>query len=307
MDRDESRSPVVIDNLAELRTYVEIVDAGSLAGAARALGLTPNAVSRRLSSLEARVGKRLILRTTRRLRVTDEGRRFHARCQTALECLAQAERELVGGDALGGTLRIALHTDMVCPALMEALGLLLERAPGLRLETHVVNRFVDPLQAGLDVSVCAGRPAPSSLICVSVGRLTWGLAAAPSYVAARGRPRTPERLVEHSCLRLKRDRSETSWKLRREGSSPRRFPVGGRFETTDGTVLAAALYAGLGIGVRLRSEIEAGVEAGTLVSILPQWRWTSTPIYALMPAGRSRSPALTAVLDALREATRSLS
>ncbi len=308
---DESSAPPTtgrIESLDELRTYVKIVETGSLAGASRVLGITPNAVSRRLSALEARLGRRLIHRTTRRLSVTDEGLRFHERCRSVLETLAAAERELLDdSDELRGTLRIGIHTDMVGPNLLSALGELLDEAPELDVQLRVESEFIDPIRAGLDISVHVGRPPPSALICVPLGYLVWTLAAAPSYVEAHGRPRSPKQLVDHQCLRLRRGHSESSWRLRRGDGPVQRFAVGGRFETTQGHALAEALYAGLGIGVRLRPEINAAVRSGTLVHILRPWQWASTPVFALMPAGRSELDRLRPAIEMLRQATQSLS
>lgn len=295
-----------LDSLEELRTYAAIIEGGSLAAAATALGVSPNAISRRLGLLEAHVGRRLIHRTTRRMSVTDEGQRFHARCRRILDELEDAERELTGADGLGGTLRVAIHTDMVCPDLMLALSELLTGALGLRVQLRVGSRFIDPIAAGLDVAVHLGRPPPSSLISVPLGPLVWGLAAAPSYLLRHGTPRLPEQLVKHECLRVLRAPAETHWHLSRGAGRARRFAVGGRLEVTDAQALVEALHAGLGVGIRLSSAIDSGVRAGTLESVLPQWRWASTPIFALLPPGRSKLPGIRALLDVLRKATRSL-
>ena len=104
------------------------------------------------------------------------------------------------------------------------------------------------------------------------------------------RRRTNE-LVEHECLRMLRERPETSWELSRGKGRPKRYPITGRFETSDGRALSEALYAGIGIGVRLRSEIDAAVHDGTLEHVLPDWQWASTPVYALMPKGRAKLAA----------------
>ncbi|MBV1861863.1 MAG: LysR family transcriptional regulator [Nannocystaceae bacterium] len=297
--------PGRMENLAELRTFVAIVDAGSLAGAARRLGVSPNAVSRRLTSLEQRLGRRLILRTTRRTSVTEEGLRLSIQLRAALETLDRAEMELDGLDGLAGVVRLGVHTDMVGPALSTALARLVEEEAGIELDVQVSHSFVDPVAAGLDISVHVGRPPASSHKAASLGRLVWALAAAPSYIERHGSPRTPSQLAQHECLRLRRDRTETSWVLRR-GGTEKRFAVGGRFETTDGHMLAHALYAGIGIGVLLSSELDASVAQGRLVPVLRQWTWSSTPVYALMPPGREGVPRVRAVLEALRETTRRL-
>ncbi|MGH1343031.1 MAG: LysR family transcriptional regulator [Nannocystales bacterium] len=294
-----------MENLSELRTYVAIVDTGSLAGAARRVGVSPNAVSRRLTSLEARLGRRLILRTTRRISVTEEGTRLAAQLRRALETIDRAEMELDGLDGLAGVVRLGVHADMVGPALSSALARLMDEEAGIELDVQVSHSFVDPVAAGLDISVHVGQPPISSHKAASLGRLVWALAAAPSYIERRGAPRLPSQLAQHDCLRLRRDRPETSWVLRR-GSREERFAVGGRFETTDGRMLAQALYAGLGIGVLLSSELDAATAQGRLAPVLRQWTWSSTPVFALMPPGREGVPRVRAVLEALRETTKRL-
>lgn len=238
-----------LENLDEIRTFAAIVEAGSLAAAALRLGVTANAVSRRLAMLEGRLKRRLIHRTTRRLTVTEEGRVFHARCRRALDELADAELELMGADGFGGKLRVGLHPDMFGPALIGGLRDLLEGSARLRVELRVSSTFIEPVRAGLDVSVFVGEPPPTTLVSVPLGSMVWSLAAAPSYVSVHGKPRTPKDLLNHECLRMLREGPETHWVLSRNGGQAQRFPVGGRLESTDGVALIQALYAGIGIGV----------------------------------------------------------
>lgn len=289
-----------IESLDEIRTFATIVEAGSLAAAATRLGVTPNAVSRRLAVLEARLKRRLIHRTTRRLTVTEEGQAFHARCRRALDELAEAEQELLGADGFAVKLRIGLHSDMLGPVLIEGLRDLLEGASQLRIELRVSSSFIEPVRSGLDLAVYVGKPQPSSLVSVPLGSMVWSLAAAPRYVEVHGKPRTPKDLARHECLRIVREGPEAHWDLSHRGGQGQRFPVGGRFESTDGQALAQALYAGVGIGVRPRSEIAAAVRSGTLETVLPTWEWASTPLYALMPQGRNKLPGVRALLDVLR-------
>lgn len=289
-----------IENLDEIRTFATIVEAGSLAAAATRLGVTPNAVSRRLAVLEARLKRRLIHRTTRRLTVTEEGQVFHARCRRALDELADAEQELLGADGFASKLRVGLHSDMLGPVLVDGLRDLLEGSSQLRIELRVSSSFIEPVRSGLDLAVYVGKPQPSSLVSVPLGSMVWSLAAAPRYVEAHGKPQTPKDLARHECLRILRDGPETHWDLSRKGGRGQRFPVGGRFESTDGQALTQALYAGIGIGVRPRSEIAAAVQSGTLEAVLPNWDWASTPLYALLPQGRNKLPGVRALLDVLR-------
>lgn len=296
-------NPHKLDNLEELRTFVQIVEAGSLARASRTLGVSPNAVSRRLAQLEERLGRRLIHRTTRRLAVTDEGQRLYQRCRQVLDELDEAERELVGADGLDGTLRVALHAGVVGSTLVGGLARLLAETGRLRLQVRVISSPADPIRERLDLALYVGKPPPSSLVAVALPTVSWGLAATPAYLAQHGKPRAPAELAQHECLRVLREPPETHWHLSRAGGRPRRFAIAGRFETDDGGLLTAALYAGMGVGLRPRPEIQAAERAGTLTAVLPAWQWATTPLYALLPAGRQRLPAVRRMLEMLRAST----
>ncbi|MBL4635714.1 MAG: LysR family transcriptional regulator [Kofleriaceae bacterium] len=252
-----------------------------------------------MASLEERLARRLIHRTTRRLSVTDEGLLFYRRCRRILDELEEAERELAGSDGLEGTLRIGVHTDIISGVLMKAIGELLTRAPKLKVQLRSGSSFIEPIAAGLDLSVYVGKPPPSSLIAVRLGTLVWSLFATPSYVTTHGAPGTPEELRDHECLRILRDGQEQHWSLKRKSGRTKKYAIAGRFETTDARALEQALLAGLGIGVQLRSKAADAVATGVLVPILPDWQWSSTPAYALLPKGRTKVPAVRTLLDSL--------
>jgi DNA-binding transcriptional LysR family regulator len=294
-----------LDGLEELRTFVTIVDAGSLASAAKKLGVTPNAVSRRLGLLEDRLGRRLIHRSTRRLSITDEGRRFHTRCRRILAEAEDAERELLGADDRESTLRLRIHSAMVSPSLMDELRDLLNSSPALRVQLRITTQFVEPIAAGLDLSVYVGRPPASSLVSVPLGDLVWMLAAAPSYLDRRGRPRTPSDLIQHECLRVLRSSPETHWDLSYGKGPSQRLAIGGRFEVSDARGLSEALTSGIGIGVALQSELAYCVRTGRLEQVLPGWQ-ASRPVFALLPKGRKNVPAVRRLLEVLRRGVRGL-
>lgn len=289
-----------LSNLEELRTFVAIVDSGSLAKAAVSLGLQPNAVSRRLSALEERLGRRLMNRTTRRLSLTDEGARFQERCRRVLKELHEAEQDLLGRGEAEGTLRVALHPDILSPHLLDGIREFLSDKPRLHLQLRVVSRFVDPIKEGLDVTTHVGKPRDSSLVAVALGETVWALAASPNYLTRHGKPKSPQELKSHECLRLLGDGPETHWHLSRKGERTRRFEIGGHFETNDGDALQMALYAGVGIGIRLLPEIEAAHRDGRLERILPDWRWAATPAYAMLPAGRLKLPVVRHFVELLK-------
>ncbi len=290
------------DRLDDLRSLVLAVDTGSLTGAARALQLTPHAVSRRIMRLEALSGARLLHRTTRRLAPTSEGLILYTHAVRALAALDEAHAELdTGQRALTGTVRIAIPPALATQALLARFGTLIREHEHLQLQLVVTNTAVDLTAGAFDAAVRVGALADSSLVLYGLGEAAWPLCASPAYVAAHGMPMTPDALAAHRCLRLLGDRPQLEWSLHGPDGQFVSAPVGGTFECDDSRVLGDAVYAGLGIGPRPAREVDRAVEAGTLTRVLPGWRFAAGPVSVVMPAGRAKVPRLAALLEVLRE------
>jgi DNA-binding transcriptional LysR family regulator len=297
----------MLESLAELRTFLRVVDEGSLSAAARSLGLSVNAVSRRLALLEDRVGVRLANRTTRRLVVTDEGRRLAERCRRILDEVEAAQSDLQAGDgALRGLVRVGIHPELVGESLLRRLGELLGDHAGISLHLLAHNAPVDPLQEGLDLLVWGGEVSMQSVVSRLIRESDWVLAASTEYARRAGLPRRPEDLARHECLRALRARAETTWELRDGDGRTVTVQIRGRFESDDTATLKAALYAGLGIGVRPRGEVVRASAEGKLVAVLPRWRFGSNRIHLVSPPGRMRLPRVRAVAAVIEEAARTL-
>lgn len=293
----------MIESLDELRTLVRVVDEGSLTAAARALHLSVNAVSRRIAALEERLGVRLANRTTRRIAFTDEGRRFVERCRRILAEADEAESELrPPGDVMRGSVRIAVPAEILREPLMAAFGKLLRDHKDLSLQVLARNEPLDPVAAGLDLVLWPGDVRGRTLIARKVGTISWVLAASTAYVRARGQPRRPRDLAAHDCLKATRSPPETHWVLRDDRGREISAKVGGRFESDDGPTLAAALYAGLGIGIRPAHEVDQAAKAGRVVRVLAGWRFAPLTIYLVAPPGRMRLPRVRAVADLVQTA-----
>lgn len=297
----------MLESLAELKTFLRIVDEGSLSAAARSLGLSLNAVSRRLALLEQRAGARLAHRTTRRLTVTDEGRRLAERCRRILGEVEAAEEDLLpASGAMRGLVRVGLHPELVGEGLLIRLEELLRAHPGVSLHLLARNSPVDPVADGLDLLIWGGEVSLQSVVSRLIAESDWVLAAAVAYAKRAGLPRRPEELAEHDCLRALRARSETTWVLRDGHGKMVTVRVGGRFESDDTALLKAALYAGLGIGLRPRGEVARESAAGRLVPVLPRWRFGSSRIHLVSPPGRMRLPRVRAVAAILEQAARQI-
>ncbi len=297
---------MTIDALEELRTVLRIAELGSLSAAATARGESTNAVSRRLRALEARLGVPLFHRTTRRLALTDEG---HALCERAPRVLAEVDALEAAVAArptrLRGLVRVGLRPELVDPRWFEALGALLTAHPGLEVQL-LVGGAAAPGRASLDLWFHFGQPRASALVARRLGGAAWALAAAPAYVARRGTPRTVAELAGHDCLRGLREGRERQWTLVDGRGRAHAVAVGGQLEADDPHVLIAALYGGLGIGMRPAPEIEREAAAGRLVPILPSYRTETIPVYLLSPRARSRLPRVRLVAALMAEVGRTI-
>ena len=295
----------MIDDLQELRTFVRIVSGGSLSAAARDSGTRLDAVSKRLASLEKRVGTRLVARTTRRLAPTDEGRDLYERATRILAELDEAETMLRDGQAEpSGLLRISApvtlgrrHVAAVCAAMSSA-------HPKVSIELVLTDRLVDLVDERIDVVVRIGEPADSSAIMRKLVDNDRILVAAPPYVQAHGLPAKPTDLTRHACLTF--GIGPTSWQLNGPDGARCSVKVVSRLRSDSGDV--AYDWALAGHGIMLKSRIDAIEElaAGTLVHVLPDWRSDPTPICALYPSNRMPGAKVARFLELMAARLRAL-
>lgn len=299
---------IMAASLDELRAFTAVFETGGFTAAGKRLVLTTNAVSLRVQRLEQDLGLRLFTRTTRSVAPTEEGRTFYARVSRVLADLEEAEDELrptSGG--LRGTVRLALPAAIASESLLGRLRELIEEHPLLSVQTRVVSGAVDLVAEGVDIGVIVGQLPETTFVGRLLGRATWVVAAAPSYLDAHGRPRTPEELSGHRCLRLLSNPPQDEWTLVDRRGREVVVQVRGAFEADDSSVLGDAAYAGLGIGVRPAGECARAQREGRLERVLPRYRFQPLDVYALVPKGRLRVPRVAACLEALRAAVQELS
>lgn len=294
-----------LDDLEEIRTFALVVESGSLSSAARLLGVTPNAVSRRVMRMERNLGVKLFRRSTRAVSVTSEGRALYARARRMLDELDAAREELSSGrNDLAGPIRVAIPGGACSIGVLRGIAELLDQHPDLRLQVRVVNVPVDPVGAGFDIVVHVGPLKDSRLVARPLLKASWALAAAPSYIARHGTPRRVADLTKHACLRLAGDLPQDEWQLVDRSGKIETVRVTGSFEADDSRVLGDAAYAGLGIGLRPERELDAAVRSGTLVRVLPGYRFTALDVYAVMPKGTSTLSRVSRMLGLLTDVLR---
>jgi DNA-binding transcriptional LysR family regulator len=291
----------------ELAAFLAVLETGSFTTASRRLRLTTNGVSLRVRRLESRLGRRLFLRSTRVVRPTAEALRFAERVSPILEALEQAEGELVENSArLRGRVRIGLAGALATREFLARLRALLVEHPELTVELRVSGQDLDLRREGLDIAVVVGLSSTSTLIGRKLGRIEWVLAASPEYLERRERPRRPEDLRAHECLRFAQHPPQDEWTLIDARGDAVTVPVGGALEIDDSRVLGDAVYAGLGIGIRPAREVQRAARRGQLRRVLPGHRFEGVDVYAVVSKGQSRLPRVAACLSILEAAVRAL-
>jgi DNA-binding transcriptional LysR family regulator len=282
--------------------FVRAVELGGFSAAARELGLTPSALSKLVTRLEDRLGVRLLNRTTRKLSLTPEGSAYFVRCQHILAEIEEAEAEVARFRGRPrGLLRMSVGTAFGTHQLVPALPRFLERYPEIRLELSVSDRRADIIEEGLDLGIRIGALADSSLVARRICGLERTICAAPSYLQRRGTPLAPQELLEHDCLYVSSMPELKLWPF----DTPEGLQVieisGSVGSDSADTLLQLAV---MGVGIIRLVDIIVGAEIakGTLVPILTDTHHVeATPMYAIYPHGRHRSPKVAAMMDFLVE------
>ena len=273
-----------MDRLKQIESFVAVATKGSLTAAANAEGVAPAVIGRRLDALEARLGVKLLVRTTRRLTLTHEGSAFLENCQRLLVDLANAEASVsAGGVKASGYLKITAPAGFgrrhVAPLVPRFMAL----HPDVNVSLNLSDRVVDIVNEGYDCAVRVGDLPDSSLVSVRLADNRRQCVATPVYLKRAGTPKHPSELMRHECLALSSDASQTrGWAFLVDGAVTHLRPSG-RIDCSDGQVLHDWCAAGLGIAWRSTWEVEREVAAGQLVSVLDDFAAPPNGIFAVFP------------------------
>jgi DNA-binding transcriptional LysR family regulator len=282
----------------QLAAFVAVGLRGSLSAAARAEGVTPAIIGRRLDALESRLGVKLLVRTTRKVLLTYEGESFLETSQRLLDELANAEASVgLGGIKPSGHLRLSAPAGFgrlhVAPSLMHFL----DAHPDVTAHLDLSDRIVDLVNEGIDCAVRIGELAESSLVSVRLGEMRRVIVASPAYLAAHGTPHTPDDLAAHNALSLGPQRG---WTLLVK-DTVQAVKVSGTLECNDGAVLHDWALAGKGLAWRSLWEVGGDIKAGRLVSVLDDYAAPPVGIYAVFPQRRQLPLRVRLFIDLLRE------
>jgi DNA-binding transcriptional LysR family regulator len=271
-----------MDKLKQLESFVAVATKGSLTATAAAEGVAPAVIGRRIDGLEARLGVKLLVRTTRRISLTHEGAAFLEDCQRVLADLNQAESNAsAGGAKASGHLRVTAPAGFgrrhVAPLVPRFLAL----HPDVSLSLNLSDRVVDIVNESVDCAVRVGDMPDSSLISVRLADNRRLCVATPAYLARAGVPDSPNDLLRHECLTLSSDASQTrGWAFMVDGHLTHLRPRG-RLDCSDGQVLHSWCLQGLGIAWRSTWEVEADLASGSLRTVLDSFAAPPNGIYAV--------------------------
>lgn len=276
----------------ELATLLALAEHGSFAAAGRALQRHPSVLSKRLGALEQRLGVRLVERTTRQLRFTDEGQRLVERLRRAASLIAEAQDEASRSAALvQGRLKLAVPAAMGRLWLSPILSRFVLEHPQVTLEVEYSERFVDIVAEGFDAAIRIGELADSRLLARRLCDLRRILCAAPAYLERHGTPQAPAELASHNCLGFTGLHSWPDWKLA-NGNRQQTVRVSGNLHSNDNEALLSAARMGVGILAGGEWLMQHDLDAGRLVRVLPGWQLdTAAGIYFVRPSARYNSAA----------------
>jgi DNA-binding transcriptional LysR family regulator len=291
--------------VANVGVLAAIVEAGSFARAADALGLSPSGVSRAVARLESSVGVRLLDRTTRSVTLTDEGRRLYGEIGPLLSGIEDAFTLTAGSSTVvRGRLRVNVDAFFSRFLLAPHVDRFLDRYPEIALELITRDSLGDLVAEGFDIAVRFGHPPSSSLVARKLLETRTVTVASPRYIKRHGLPRQPSELTEHQCIQVRNSLTGEplgDWEYRL-GRNTESVKTAGRVCVTEAGTLLGVCLAGVGIARIKAIGVRDLLEKGLLVELLPDWLGESFPLFALYPSGHLPAAKVRAFIDFVAEA-----
>jgi DNA-binding transcriptional LysR family regulator len=293
------------DSLQQMSIFAKVVGSGSLSAAARELGLSPAVVSRSLSALEARLGTRLIHRTTRSLHLTEEGAAYYESCTRILDEIEEADATAAAGrDEPQGVLKVALPASFGHQHIAPLIPQFAARYPKLRIALSLSDRRVNVIEEGFDLAVRIAELEDSSLAARKLAPNRRVVCASPDYLRRHGTPRTPMELTKHNFLVANWGEGSFAMTVEYKGPAGKQgeVRVTGKYACDNWEVLREWALAGLGVALKSTWDVRPQLEEGSLVPLCPGYTFdTDVAIYAVYPHRRHLPAKTRAFVDFLVE------
>lgn len=291
------------DRLQDLTAFVRAAECGSFSRAGQELGLSQPSISRIVSQLEARLGVKLLLRTTRSVQPTDAGRVFLERARQVLRDLEAAEDAARDADSLRGQVRVAIPVTYGLRVVLPALAPFARQHPRLRLDIVMSDDRHDLIAQGADVAIRIGDLGDSGFGARRIATLQRYTIAAPDYLNARGTPRTPAELRDHDIVLGPGGGARRSWVFTRDGATTS-VEVSSRVRVDTGEGMMLCTRAGLGVAVASDIMCRDDLASGAVVHLFSEYTLAAMPVHAVYPAGPRPSRKVSALVDHLVAAVR---
>jgi DNA-binding transcriptional LysR family regulator len=295
--------------LDSLRIFVITQRKGSLSAAGRSLSLSPATISRRISALEAELGVQLVDRTSRNLKVTEAGQAFLEHAEMVLEAMARAEEAARNSKLLPeGRLRIHSRTQIGLRVIAPLLSGFAQRHPDIQLELELSEHPVNLVEQDFDIDIRTGESNDSSFVIKRLLSSDEVLVASPSFMKVHKRIRHPRDLMEVRCLTYRREQEATTWKYIDEQGQQQVLAIQGVLSSNNGELLRLAAIDGMGIALLSEPTVRSCIQDGTLLRLLPEYRFAvrafSNGIYAVFRQSRTLPLKVRAFVDFIAEALR---
>ena len=274
-----------MSSILDLEIFVRTADTGSLSAAARELGLTPAAASIALKRLETRLGIRLLARSTRNMRLTEEGRRYLDSVRVALAALSDGEQALKQqNQGLTGLLQLAAPSDFGRNVVLGWLDEFKAQHPNIRLQLMLNDSNANLFRETVDIALRFGVPQDSSLVALPIAPEHCRVAcASPDYLARHGIPREPRELSQHSALRyMRQGQINSTWRFR-QGNTLQEVDVSGDFLSDDGEIVRRWALAGHGIAYKAKLDVITDMTEDRLVALFEDWQGEPAPFNLMCP------------------------
>ncbi len=278
------------DRAGDMEVLVRVVATGSFSAAGRVLDLTPSAVSRVVARMEARLGVRLLIRTTRTLTLTPEGEAYHRAALRILEDLAETERSVTDQAAPRGRLRVSASQSFGRLHILPLVGAFLALYPDILLDLSLSDAMADLTGGQADVAIRVGPLPDSGLTARKLGDSDRVVVASPAYLARRGTPRTPEDLARHACVGFNFRRSRQGWLFRRDGQDFE-LVVPNCAEVNSGDAAVQLALDGVGIARVGRYVVAQDLAEGRLIPLLEPFNAGEREAFHVVFIGGAQTPA----------------
>jgi len=289
-----------MNEFSQIKTFVVLVESGSISNAAEKMDVAVSAVSRRLKELESNLGVQLMQRTTRKMHLTEAGEKFYRRCGRLLDDFEEAKQEASNtAKALSGTLKIATPLSFGVAHLSPAIAAFMHLHPQIKIDLDMSDRRIDLVEEGLDLAIRIGTLEDSSLKARKLASVRHVVCASPDFFNRYGRPETPQDLAGLPALCYGNLSQPGTWHYRDKDNSAANVKVAMRMRATNGDALVEAAVAGLGILCEPSFIVHGAVERGVLIPVLTDYQWYAMNIYAVYPQSKHLPARVRAFIDFL--------